>query len=490
MDRIIKSYKSILTLGLIIVIISFFIGILRMYNQSYLDSIVNEEILRAFTEIIPLFGLGILKLGIGFAIVTIVQNLRATGENATKSFAKTGMKLPKAKSPSLARIFPKLLVLGIIIEIIAVFIAIGWMVAVAEIIDMKLLHTFEVLAEPLEGLGVSLLIGGIALGLATIVQLLSKQATFLPAKLSELVSGKKQETINTQELFPKWILAITILGMIITATGFLHIAFIRLSTDIWHPLWENWMFVGIGIMLFSIALWLLTIIKWLRAQRENLGKTLSKATKAKISPIEAPLSITRYVKILAAFGLIWMILFFGFAWLGANGSIGQFGPLVRPGKAIGMTMIFVGIGASLVTIVVNLKFTAFLLPGTFGKITRVIKGEKIEDTKNMPMANPMAYAPKKLYLGIILGMIIAVLGTFPLATIRVIVGPTDPLFLIVERIIGTTVALGVGTIFFFIGMFFNSIVTFVKGRRTMISEGVETITFYVSEKTQDKSTSP
>jgi hypothetical protein len=61
-------------------------------------------------------------------------------------------------------------------------------------------------------------------------------------------------------------------------------------------------------------------------------------------------------------------------------------------------------------------------------------------------------------------MIIAVLGTFPLATIRALVGSVDPLFLIVERIIGTTVALGVGTIFYFIGMFFNSIVTFVKGR--------------------------
>ena len=65
------------------------------------------------------------------------------------------------------------------------------------------------------------------------------------------------------------------------------------------------------------------------------------------------------------------------------------------------------------------------------------------------------------------------------------VGPTDPLFFIVERMIGTTVSLGVGTIFFFIGMFFSTIVTFVSGRRALISEGVESCVYYAAEK-QDK----
>jgi hypothetical protein len=48
--------------------------------------------------------------------------------------------------------------------------------------------------------------------------------------------------------------------------------------------------------------------------------------------------------------------------------------------------------------------------------------------------------------------------------------------------IGTTVALGVGTIFFFIGLFFGTIVAFVSGRRTLISEGVETCVYYAAEK--------
>jgi len=37
-------------------------------------------------------------------------------------------------------------------------------------------------------------------------------------------------------------------------------------------------------------------------------------------------------------------------------------------------------------------------------------------------------------------------------------------------------------IFFFIGLFFGTIGTFVSGRKTMISEGVETCVYYVAEK--------
>ena len=74
------------------------------------------------------------------------------------------------------------------------------------------------------------------------------------------------------------------------------------------------------------------------------------------------------------------------------------------------------------------------------------------------------------------------MGTIPLALIRALSGPSSPLFLIVERMIGTTVALGVGMIFFFIGLFFGTIVAFVSGRKTMISEGVETCVYYAAEK--------
>ncbi|MHA2378221.1 MAG: hypothetical protein ACXADO_07190 [Candidatus Thorarchaeota archaeon] len=482
MDGLVKRYKSILMLGMLIVVISFFVGLFRLYNQATVGTGVTEEILKAYTEIIPLYGLGILKLGIGFAIVTIVMNLKATSESAVQSLAKIDKQPPEMQPPVFARIFPKLLVLGILIESVAVLFAIGWMAAAAGTIEGALLHTFEVLAEPLEGVGVALLIGGIALGLATIVLNLSRQAVVLPGRLIEIATGKESETGDVRKLFPRWILMLTYLGIIMTSTGLIPLAIIRLAFDIPTPLWENWMFIGIGTMLLSIAFWLLTIIKWLRAQRANLSKAVAESSGIDVPGIEPPLSITRLVPILAGIGLLWMITFFGFAWFFANGLIGPYGPLVRPGKAVGMTMIFLGIGVALVTIVVNLRLTAFMLPGSFSKIVSAIKGEKVEGAPGIQVSNPMSLAPKRLYLGILLGAIIAWFGTFPIAWIRAVVGPGDPLFFIVERIIGTTVALGVGTIFFFIGMFFSTIVTFVSGRRTMISEGVETCVYYAAEK--------
>ena len=92
--------------------------------------------------------------------------------------------------------------------------------------------------------------------------------------------------------------------MTITATGLLPIAFIRLNVDIWHPLWENWMFIGIGIMLFSISFWLLTIIKLLRTQRENLGKTVAESAGIEVPRIEPSLSITKIAPIIT----LWITL--------------------------------------------------------------------------------------------------------------------------------------------------------------------------------------
>ncbi|MHA2300031.1 MAG: hypothetical protein ACXACD_03665 [Candidatus Thorarchaeota archaeon] len=481
-DGLVKKYKSILMLGMLIIVVSFFVGLFRLYNQATVGAGVTEEILKAYTEIIPLYGLGILKLGIGFAIVTIVMNLKATGESARQSLSKIDKQPPEIEPPIFARIFSRLLVLGILIETVAVFFAIGWMAAAAGAIDNTLLHTFEVLAEPIEGVGVAFLIGGIALGLATIVLNLSRQAIVLPGRLIEMATGKEAKLDGIRNLFPKWILMVTYLGMLITSTGLIPIGFIRLAVDIPTPLWENWMFIGIGLMLFSIVYWLLTIVKWLRAQRTNLGSAVGESAEIEVPEIEPPLRITKLAPVLATIGLLWMISFAIFGWLFANGLVGPYGPLVRPGKAIGMTTIFLGIGLVLMTIVVNLRFTAFMLPGSFSKIVSVIKGEKVEGAPGFATANPMGLAPKKLYLGIAIGVIIAWLGTFPLAWIRAVVGSADPLFFIVERMIGTTVALGVGTIFFFIGMFFTTIVTFVSGRRTLISEGVESCVYYAQEK--------
>ena len=53
-----------------------------------------------------------------------------------------------------------------------------------------------------------------------------------------------------------------------------------------------------------------------------------------------------------------------------------------------------------------------------------------------------------------------------------------------EHSIGLWVALGIGTIFFFVGKFFSAIVGFVKGRRQLISKGVQSAVYYVMEKSK------
>ncbi|MHA2083403.1 MAG: hypothetical protein ACXABD_06590, partial [Candidatus Thorarchaeota archaeon] len=255
MDGLIKRYKLFLFLGMLIVLISFGIGTIRLFNQvtlsgfdgsvlsdSYRAALSNEALLRSYTEIIPLLGLGFLKLGIGFAIASIAMRLKETGENAGASLEKVNKKPPEMQPPLFARIFPKMLLLGILIELFAVVVTIGWMMTSLSVIDLQfsgleatqayldavsLNHILEVFAEPIEGLGVALLIGGIAFGLATIVLNLSRQATILPKKLTEIVTGTEAGKPDLKRLFPKNILWLTVLGILITASGLLPIAFIR-----------------------------------------------------------------------------------------------------------------------------------------------------------------------------------------------------------------------------------------------------------------------
>lgn len=116
------------------------------------------------------------------------------------------------------------------------------------------------------------------------------------------------------------------------------------------------MFVGIATMLCSIAFWLLTIIKWLRAQRTNLGETVTNVTGHKVEPIEPQLGLAKLVPFFAIAGLLWMIAFFGLniwrvvaaldvlsAQFAGNPVPEQsfilratLGQLVRPGKANGL----------------------------------------------------------------------------------------------------------------------------------------------------------
>ena len=73
------------------------------------------------------------------------------------------------------------------------------------------------------------------------------------------------------------------------------------------------------------------------------------------------------------------------------------------------------------TIVINHRMTAMMLPRALAKIVNAIKGEvtsKEEHAADSRM-NPMDLAPRKLFLGIVAGVIIIVIGTFPLVLMRI-----------------------------------------------------------------------
>ncbi|MHA1953908.1 MAG: hypothetical protein ACW96U_08180 [Candidatus Heimdallarchaeaceae archaeon] len=494
MDKIYSKYKEILYFGFSLVIISLGLGIWRFFNQMYITSDNLVEIaLRRFLEIIPLLGLGFLKLGIGFAIVTIVRNISATGENATKSFNKAGLELKKPKMPFFSKAFPWFLISGIISELVAAIVMIFWINAGIKG-DAFADHIYEIITVPIEALGVALLIGGIAFGLATIVMNLGIQVNELPRRLKILVKGEKNpEILDRSKLVPKWTIILTLTGMIVTASSFIPIAIVRAihysvtgltPASLNGLFWDTWIFVGIAILLFSISYWLLRIIKWLRNQRSHIGETVGELAEIETRPLEQPLKITTAVHSFATAGLTWMFIFFFVITIYNAFNPSPLQMLIKPGRAISLALLFIGIGLALLTIVVNLKLTAFMLPGSFTNIVNVIKGDKKREEPPIAPEKPIKLSPLKLFFGLIFGVFLVILGTLPLAVLRIsykLQGMENQQW-ITEHLIGPVVTTGIATIFLMIGLFFSTIVGFVKARKSIISEGVESCVYYTLEK--------
>lgn len=502
MENIFKRYKEILFFGFSLVLISLGLGIWRTINEATIQGTVVEIVLKRFLEIIPLLGLGFLKLGIGFAIVTIVKSIKSTGENATGSFKKAGLKLEDYKAPFFAKSFPIMLIAGILSELVAAVIMIFWIIAGVNGNEFAN-HIYEIITVPIEGLGVALLIGGIAFGLTTIVLNLGIQVNELPKRLKALVKGEKDlEGLQPRSLIPRWTKIVTITGMIVTASALIPVAIIRAvhyavnySPTYETPvglnalLWDTWIFLGIAILLFAISYWLLRIIKWLRRQRTQLGKTVEEIAEMEVPTIENPLKITTAVHSFATAGLMWMFIFFFViaiyqAFQETLLGVVPLKMLIKPGRAISLALLFIGIGLALLTIVVNLNLTAFMLPSSFSNIVNAIKKDDTRVELLQASDKPLKLSPMKLFIGILIGAVIVLIGTLPFAILRIsyqFQGLTQSQ-LTVEHLIGPIVSTGVGLIFLMIGLFFSTIVGFVKARKAIISEGVESCVYYSIEK--------
>ena len=280
--------------------------------------------------------------------------------------------------------------------------------------------------------------------------------------------------------------------------------------------------VGLGILFFTIALLLLSIIHWLREQRRGFGDLASGESAGVIARpvVEPTLWPTRWVLPFAIFG-IFVVGFFFFTMTGIRdlnfnillnfqfsgdtaSSLYQsalrldrvLGPIIAATRFIGIAFLFVAIGLALVTIVINLRATALLLPTAFTGLIGVARGETPEE-EDLTLYQPMVLAPWNLFLPLLMGVAIVVSGTLPVAILHGVsiqrmlgeqfagantIGATSDRYessFLATKLFGASMVpwmlFGMGIILFSVGRFFSTMVGFVEARRMVMVESAEAI---------------
>lgn len=588
-ERLIPKYPAFMVIGLLIVASGLFLMtagrdvLIVVWANKLFDGETDGAVFKAaqtadqvigHTLTVWLFlGLSFLKLGIGFAIATIVRNLRATGQNVLNAYGSasvTGVQAPQLSEPWFGRLFTRFLFAGILVVGFFFLLTLWWDANLVFLKDAEFagrtsgagyntfLMTDRVLG-PIIGagkfLGEGLLIFGILTGLATIIWNLSFQASSLPELTRRaLRPGDANEwTVLPQPFIPSALLKLGMVGFgvmaLATPLAFIHSGFIgwALGRQFQGLVSETALRVegildraidplinlGLALLLFTIALLLLSIIRWLREQRRGFGNLVADfAGGAVPRPIvEAPLWPTRLVVPLAIFGIFVVGTFF-FTMTPVRGlnfsnmlsleiagetatSLYQnalrldriLGPVIGATRFIGITSLMLAIGLALVTIVINLRATALLLPAGFTGLIAVARGEKAE-VEDLTIHEPMSLAPWNLFRPILVGAALVVSATLPIAILFAVsihrmlgeqfAGLGDPgtmsgLFkssFLAVNLYGASLQpwmlFGMALIFFAIGRFFSNIVGFVEARRMVITEGTEAIAEAVASRDREK----
>ena len=406
----------------------------------------------------------------------------------------------------------------------------------------------ERILDPLIGagkfVGEALLILGIATGLATIITNLSFQARALPTFTRRALGdgGASGFSTRIRPVIPHTLVNLAIAGASVMVLA-LPLAFIRAGFIGWALNRQLDGFVstlalrvegilartidplinlGLGILFFAIVLLLLTIIRWLREQRQGFGEAVADLSEGAVPrpSVESSLWPQRLVAPLAIFGMF-VIVFFFFTMAGVrvfnfDGMLTlQFAgatdtspfqnakrlddilkPVIGATRFIGVGALMLAIGMALVTIVVHLRATALLLPSGFSKLIPIARGERPEE-EDLTISEPMYLAPWNLLRLHLLGLAILVSATLPVAILYAVsihrnlteqfAGRGDPgamsglfksSFLSVQLFNASWqpwMLFGMALILFAIGRFFTTIVGFVEARRMIIGEGTEAI---------------
>jgi hypothetical protein len=162
------------------------------------------------------------------------------------------------------------------------------------------------------------------------------------------------------------------------------------------------------------------------------------------------------------------------------------GPVISATRFVGFSAIFLAIGLVLVTIVINLRATAMVMPGGFSRLITRARGEDADSgddagDEEEPGWEPMALAPWNLFWPLALGAAIVVTGTLPVVIFhswslhRMLgeqfagagaAGATSSLFestFLATNLFGASLMpwmlFGMGVILFAVGRFFSTIVS-------------------------------
>ena len=376
-NRLIPNYPTFMTIGLLIVVSGLFvllagrdilisIWVDKLFDGSTDDGLFKaaqtaEQVIGHTLTVWFFLGLSFIKLGIGFAIATIVQNLRITGRLSLRSYASAGLaeaqrELDLSEEPWFGRMFTKFLFAGILLLGFFFLLTLWWDVNLVLLKDAEFdghtsgfaynsyLMIERVLGAIIFGgkfLGEAFLIFGILTGLATIIWNLSRQARNLPELARRALDddNPNRGTPLAGPVVPSALLKLGVLGFAVLAlafplallrSGFIGLALGRqfeggisetalrlegiLSRTI-DPLTN----LGLGILFFTIALLLLVIIRWLGEQRRNYGDLTAEISGSTFARTvdEPQLWPARYVTPFAIFG-IFVIGFFFFTMTGVR----------------------------------------------------------------------------------------------------------------------------------------------------------------------------
>ena len=585
-DRLIPKYPIFLIVGLTIVASGLFLMtagrdvLIVVWANKFFDGETDQAVFKVsqiadqvigHTLTVWLFlGLSFLKLGIGFAIATIVRNLRATGQRALDVYGAAGIETSQWSEPWFGRLFTRFLLAGILVVGFFFLITLWWdanlvLLKQAEFDGRTSGAAYNVylmterILEPLIGsgkfLGEGLLIFGILTGLATIIWNLSFQSKMIPALTRRAL--RPEDASRAVELprpvIPSVLLKLGIVGLSVMALA-TPLAFIRSGFIGWalgrqfegsisetalrvegifgrsiDPLTN----LGLGILLFTIALLLLTIIRWLREQRQDFGTVVADLSDGAVLQlkVEASLWPSRFVTPLAIFGIFVIGTFFltmtGVRDLNFNTVLTlQFsgdttstlyqnalrldrilGPVIGATRFLGIASLMLAIGLALVAIVINLRATALLLPAGFSKLIAVAQGKEPE-AEDLTVYEPMSLAPWNLLRPLMVGIALVVSATLPVAILFAVSihrmlgeqfaglgepGAMSGLFkssFLAVNLYGASLQpwmlFGMALIFFAIGRFFSPIVGFVQARRMIIEEGTEAISEAVVASRREK----